>query len=159
MAFLSFTFDLKSGKFWVFLLARQWLKHLSVEEKISNQVGNPREVCVFSLLRFATPSRRSLSAFSYFCGVLKIIPLHREDIWTFWISVCALYMCFSFKKKQIPVLLLVFILTGLVKFLLWMESFFPSKVKLLEILLETSVWHLFYPGKHPARAVLRDLFN
>lgn len=92
--------------------------------------------------------------------ILRIVPLHSEDIWTFWISVW-LYVVyvFSFKRRQIPILLLVFILRGLVKFLLWMESFFPSKVKLLEILLETSVWHLFYPGKQPAPAGLRDLFN
>lgn len=39
--------------------------------------------------------------------VLKIIPLHSEDVWTFWISVwlCVVYV-FSFKRRQIPILLL-----------------------------------------------------
>lgn len=96
----------------------------------ANQVGNPRERSVYSHFSYLQHlSHHSLSASSYFCGVLKLFPLHGKDIWTFWIRVW-LYVAyvFSFKKRQIPSLLLMFILTGLVKFLLCMESFFPSKV-------------------------------
>lgn len=126
----------------------------------ANQVGSPRGVCAFSLLRFAAPSHRCLGAFSDFCGVLKITPLHREDIWMLRRCVWLYDACvFSLKKKANSSPLLMFILIGLVKFLLWMESFFPRKVNLLEILLETSVWLLSYPGKQPTRAMLRDSFN
>lgn len=85
----------------------------------------------------------------------KVIPLHREDIWTFKdVSGCMLCMCFPWKGVNTSPLLML-ILRGLVKFLLWMESFFPNKINLLEIVLETSVWLLPYPGKQPACSGLR----
>lgn len=43
-------------------------------------------------------------------------------------DVCG--VCCSFKERWIPIFLLLFLLAGLVKFFLWMGSFFPSKVEL-----------------------------